>query len=166
MKNWNTVPENRKKILEKSGCFEKRSDRKCLEDWKRQTRTEEGWGELWEHVSWQNEEFLRVPGRGGCRQGVQAHIRSAAVATPAVMFVTAPPTTEDSCHFVAQAKKYGGMWSPVLRDQLQSSPRNLELLGRKWRTQMCQTNTGWLGVPDMIRAKKAATASRQNILEP
>lgn len=77
---------------------------------------------------------------GGCRRSVQACIQSAAVSTPPVTFVPAPPT-DDSCHFMAQWKYYDEMQSHVLRDQLQNSPINLELSCRKWMT----------GIPDKQR---------------
>lgn len=43
--------------LEKLGSFEKWSDRKSLHDSKPQACTKESCGELWEHVSGQNEKF-------------------------------------------------------------------------------------------------------------
>lgn len=89
---------------------------------------------------------------GGCRRSMQACIQSAAVSTPPVTFVPAPPT-DDSCHFMARWK-YDEMQSHVLRDQLQNSPINLELSCRKWMTEVYQTKKGWLGLADMIWAKK------------
>lgn len=50
---------------------------------------------------WAKREISpRVPGWGGCRQGMWVCVRSAAVVGPAVMFIPAPPTGDNSCHLM------------------------------------------------------------------
>ena len=82
-------------------CWPTKCTWKSLYGWKLQACTKEGWWELWESVSGQNEKFLWESQDGvGADRGMQACVRSAAAAIPAVMFVSAPPTTVDSCHFM------------------------------------------------------------------